>query len=346
MGGTGFQPEPDLSTLTVASPIGMKVHQMNQTQILPDRPLQNTDRRRNRRGMTIVEIVAVIGIIIVLVGILLPVLSIAGGNARWASSQSNVKQIFQLMQEYTVDNRETIVPACFDYSVNSYPGKVRSLDPPGSAMPLNTPLGQTQGYGTWSDLLWTYGELGPAGGAGLLPAGASANYGYSYDSPDRRFYESEEVARSDIFRSTVNMSKTPNGTEALPFGTGATMTEAGHPGYFAANLLFDARPEEGPSGEYVNQFGRWRTSAEIKHSDQTMYLVDSWHGEVIEPTAFGFGSPSPSFGTGQSFEGQVDFRYPGNTCLMLFMDGHIGTENSWDDFTDLRSIRNIRVSDL
>jgi len=323
----------------------MKVHQMNQKQISPERQIPMSASRGARRGMTVVEIIAVIGIIIVLVGILLPVLSIAGGNARWASSQSNMKQIFQLMQEYTVDNRETIVPACFDYSVNTYPGKVRSLDPPDATMPLSTPLGQTQGYGTWSDLLWTYGDFGSAGTVGLSPPGGS-RYGYTYDSPDRTFYESDEVARSDIFRSTVNMTKTPSGTEALPFGTGATMTEAGHPGYFAANLLFDARPANGPSGAYVNEFGRWRTSAEIRYGDQTVYLVDSWHGEVIEPTAAGFGSPAPGFGTGETFEGQVDFRYPGDTCLMLFMDGHIGTENTWDDFADLRALRNIRVADL
>ena len=297
----------------------------------------------SRRGLTVVEIVAVIGIIALLMGILLPALTVAYGNARWASSQSNLRQINQLMIEYTADNRETVVPAAFDYFENTYPGKTRSLDPPTSAMPLDE-LGQRANYGTWSDLLWTYAKSGPAPAAGAVP-GPTA-YSYMYDSPDRVFYDNGGFAASDFFRSTVGMTKTPNGTEALPFGTGARVSETGDPGYFAANLLFDARPTTGSSLPYVNDYGTWRTTAEVKRPSQTVYIVDSWYGEVIEPTANGFGSPNGGFGTGGSIEGQVDFRYPGETCLMLFMDGHIGTEEQWDDFTDLQSLRNIVVDEL
>jgi hypothetical protein len=31
---------------------------------------------------------------------------------------------------------------------------------------------------------------------------------------------------------------------------------------------------------------------------------------------------------------------------MLFIDGHIGTEEQWDDFTDLQNLRNIVVDEL
>ena len=87
--------------------------------------------------------------------------------------------------------------------------------------------------------------------------------------------------------------------------------------------------------------------ADVRRPGQTVYLVDSWYGEVIEPTAVGFGNPEPSFGDGgASTEGQIDFRYPGNSCLMLFMDGHIDTEEQWDAFSDLKDIRNIRVDEL
>jgi type II secretory pathway pseudopilin PulG len=298
---------------------------------------------RSHRGLTVVEIVAVIGIIALLMGILLPALSIAYANARWASSQSNLRQINQLMQEYTADNRETIVPAAFDYFDNTYPGKTRSLDPPTSVMPLGE-LGQRPNYGTWSDLLWTYSKSGPAPAAGIDP-GPNA-YAYQYDSPDRVFYDNGGYANNDIFRSTVGMTKSPNGTEALPFGSGARLSEVGDPGYFAANLLFDARPTSGSNLPYVNNYGNWRTTAEVRRPSQTVYIVDSWHGEVIEPTAEGFGSPNGGFGSGGSIEGQVDFRYAGETCLMLFLDGHVSTEEGWDDFTDLESLRNINVNSL
>ena len=196
---------------------------------------------RSIRGLTVVEIVAVIGIIALLMGILLPALTVAYGNSRWASSQSNLRQINLLMNEYTADNRETIVPAAFDYYVNSFPGKVRALEPPTATMPLEE-LGQRPNYGTWSDLLWTYSKSGlaPATGSQIGPQA----YSYTYDSPDRVFYDNGGFAAADIFRSTVGMTKTPNGTEALPFGTGARTSEVGDPGYFAANLLFDGMGDD------------------------------------------------------------------------------------------------------
>lgn len=293
-----------------------------------------------RRGMTIVEIVSVIGIIIVLLAILLPALSIVSANARWATSQSNMRQIFQLMHDYSSANREFIVPSAFDYSQSTYPGKARSQHPPGAPSPLGAE-GARLNHGTWSDILWAYGDFGPPPAAGVLTTGDVAPYSYLYDSPDRVYYNGNK-SYSSIFRSTVPMTKAPGGTEALPFGSGAQNVEIGQPGYFAGNQFFDSR-----SDSAVNQFGDWRTTAEIKRPEKMVYLVDSWHGELIEPTAYGFGSPSGlSTGGGTSSEGQVDFRYPGNTCLMLFIDGHNQTEGNWDLFEDLGNIRNIEVDSL
>jgi type II secretory pathway pseudopilin PulG len=288
------------------------------------------------RGMTIVEIIAVVGIIVVLLAILLPALSVASGNARWATSQSNMKQIYQLMLEYTTDNRETIVPAAFDYSENSYPGNVRSAQPPGAVPPLQSENGMRLNYGTWSDILWTYGKFG-------VPTGVSggtldAAWSYLYDSPDRVYFE-KTPGYDTIFRSNMRMEKAAGGTDALPFGNGSQMSESGDNGYFAANLLFDARPD---SSE--NLHGDWRTSAEVRRPGKTVYLVDSYYGEVIAPTPEGFGSPEDPSGT--TFDGQIDFRYPGETCLMLFMDGHVGTEGKWDLFDDLNDLRGIQVDSL
>ena len=291
-----------------------------------------------RHGMTVVEIVAVVGIIILLMGILLPALGIASGNAKWAKSQSNMRQIYGLMQEYTTDNREIICPAAFDYRLSGYPGKVRSAQPAGAVPPLDTPIGQRVNYGTWTDILWTYGDFSVpklSGGS----SGGTPDWNYRYDSPDRAYYETNESYDS-IFRAALKPTSVPGGDEATPYGTGARPSEAAHNGYFAANLLFDTRTD---SGE--NSFGEWRNSSEVRRPSSTVYLVDSTHGETIEPSAIGFGSPDDP-DPGMQSDGQVDFRYPGDTTLMLFLDGHIGTEGQWEQFSDLREIRNILVDSL
>ena len=48
----------------------------------------------HRRGMTLTEILAVVGIIVVLVAILLPGLQVVSRNGRLAKSQSNLRQIY------------------------------------------------------------------------------------------------------------------------------------------------------------------------------------------------------------------------------------------------------------
>ena len=303
-----------------------------------DRFLNSKTRTARRHGMTVVEIVAVVGIIILLMGILLPALGIASGNAKWAKSQSNMRQIYQLMQEYTTDNREIICPAAFDYRQSGYPGKVRSAQPVGSVPPLDTALGQRLNYGTWTDILWTYGDFSVPK-LGGTSGGTGPTWSYLYDSPDRTYYETNESYDS-IFRSAIKPTSTPGGDEATPYGTGARPSEAAHNGYFAANLLFDTRTD--PS---ENLYGEWRNSSEVKRPANTVYLVDSTYGETIEPNAFGFGSPDDP-DPGLQEVGQIDFRYPGQTTLMLYMDGHIGTESQWEQFSDLREIRNILVDSL
>ena len=303
-----------------------------------DRSPNTKSRAPRRHGMTVVEIVAVVGIIILLMGILLPALGIASGNAKWAKSQSNMRQIFQLMQEYTTDNREIICPAAFDYRDSGYAGKVRSSQPAGAVPPLGTELGQRMNYGTWTDILWTYGDFSvpKLGGASNDPGPA---WNYRYDSPDRPYYETNESYDS-VFRAALKPTTTPGGDEATPFGTGARRSEVAHNGYFAANLLFDARTDPNE-----NLYGDWRNNSEVKRPSNTVYLVDSTHGETIEPTALGFGSPDDP-DPGMQLEGQVDFRYPGQTTLMLYLDGHVGTEGRWEQFSDLREIRNILVDSL
>ncbi|MCA9284517.1 MAG: hypothetical protein KDA22_04855 [Phycisphaerales bacterium] len=276
-----------------------------------------------RRAMTLVEIITVIGIITLLLAILLPALSVARGNSVWAGSQNNLRQISTYLQAYTTDNREYLVPSQFDYSASPYPGKVRTPSPAGTTLPLGQP-----NQGTWTDILWTSGEFGPVVGSDV-----TGSPDYRYDSPDKAFYETRGDDVKNIFRSMgTNSRQAVLDGQATPFGAGAD--EAGAPGYFAANDFFNARADA-PGG------GKWWTSGQIKRPDRSIYLVDSYFGEVIPTTDEAWAA-----GVANSPTCEVDFRYPGNLCLMLLLDGSIRSEPRWTDLSDLLNSRQLRVTGL
>ena len=88
-----------------------------------------SSRTKNRCGFTIVELLVVIGLIALLIGILLPALGAVISSGKMTKSMNNMRQVATWMTLYSGDNREFILPSQFDYSGNSYSGKVRA--PPG-----------------------------------------------------------------------------------------------------------------------------------------------------------------------------------------------------------------------
>jgi len=70
--------------------------------------------RSRRAGVTLVELLVVIGIIAVLIGILLPSLSKARQAAQTTQCLSNMRQIVQACINYSVDNNGAMIPSNYD----------------------------------------------------------------------------------------------------------------------------------------------------------------------------------------------------------------------------------------
>ena len=300
---------------------------------------------RSSRGFTITEMLIVIGLVVLLLGLLLGALAGVRKTGTMAKSMANMRQIGHWMKLYASDNREHIVPSQFNYTANSYKGKVRALtDANGDPVP---PLQGELHRGTWTDILWT------VNGVGVFPdAVASLGHDYSYDSPDQDLYELTAGGINNPFRSAAaNTQGTPGarlGALPMPYGCGAT--EEGLPGFFGANNFFNADPDaiDCTTGNPLN--AEWFTTGQIRLPERSMYLVDSFAGEVIQddPLPFQVVSSGPVGPGGQvPATTEVDFRY-NDSCLMLFLDGHVEPVIPWDEICDLEGPqgRGIRIRHL
>ena len=285
-------------------------------------------QRTNNRGFTIVEMLAVIGVIAVLLAILLPAISSARRNALWGTSQSNLRTVGQLLVLYAQENRDAVVPTAFDYRTSAAPGKPRSASPPGAAPPIG-PVS----YGTWTDILWTAGKFDPIVN---LATGASA-WDYRFDSPDAAIYASGWTG-TNPFRSVETLQKpVGGGTGATPFGTGATDEERGDPGYFGGNPFFDARP---PSTQAPYSGNFW-AFGQIKRPEASMYCVDSYLGELLQVNDTTLNPTNANL----DLVG-VEWRYTGKNSIMLFLDGHVDTVGQWTGLRELEKDLGVRVLGL
>lgn len=301
------------------------------------------------KAFTIVEILVVIGIIAVLIGFLFPVLLRVSRVAKKAESMSRMRQISMWMGEYSSDNGDIILPSQFDYSdasLTPYPGKVRSIPQSTSSLTLSA---GAEHQGTWTDILWTINNFSNMVAA-LPSAETDLGFSFRYDSPTKELYDYLDNDLTNPLRSAAFNSKNSKQAPLLgegiltPFGTGADSENI--PGFFAANDFFNNRPDV-PGAPPL---GFWHTNGQIAVPERSMYMVDSFYGEVIAATEEAYDNPSVGGSGGFSLQvddpnptGEVDFRYSG-TCLMLFLDGHIENVGPWPDLTYLQEILRINVT--
>ncbi len=305
------------------------------------------------RGFTMTEMLVVIGVIILLMGLLLPALAGVRTSGLMTKSMARMRQIGTWMTLYSTDNRDTVLPSQFEYAGLSYPGKVRSdPNPPTSSAVFGSPTGEGCGEncGTWSDILWTLYVNKPI----LDEAGRLNGYDYRYDSPDVVLHRLMP-GLDDPFRSAapntrdVRLSAAGGPTAGgggkhgpKPFFDGAQ--ESGLPGYFAANDYFAT------AGNWSASLGNagWPSMGQVTMPEQSMYLVDSFAGEVIDPTEEAFQAVDTSTNPVRAGTGEVDFRY-NDSCLMLFLDSHVDAVGHWNEICDLEGTeegRSIKVRNL
>lgn len=299
-------------------------------------------RAARLRGFSIVEMLAVIGVIAVLLAILLPALGAARRNSLWAQSQANLRTVGQLLTLYIQDNRDVIAPTAFDHRPSAAPGKVRSASPPLTVPPVG-PLS----VGSWTDILWTSAKFDP-----IVNLGESASaWDYRFDSPDGVLYASG-WSGSNPFRSAEPMqSLAGDGSGATPLGggpgnggptspltgMGTRINEKGDPGYFGGNPFFDARA---PTSAHPYSGSYW-SLGQIKRPEASLYCTDSNLGELLGVTDPTLNTNNPDL----DLEG-VEWRYTGQNCIMLFLDGHVDTIGRWENLQELETELGVRVFKL
>ena len=321
-------------------------------------------RRAFNRAFTIVELLTVMAVIAILSAILLPVLGGVLRSGEQAESLNRMRQIGQWMQLYAQDSNDVVLPSRFDYRGQRFAGKAASV--------ANTRYTQAgpipAGRGTWSDILWQrncqteadYVESRSPDASGLFRVRAPDSMVWNDPNDTGDFGAlagwDDNPLRSKGTLTKFDRNQLPPATQPgqsppdiplvapIPHGPGGGFQQVGAPGFFAANDWFRWLPDPDAGGEVWTIEGsipaeshqEWRrywTFSQLGNTSKSMYLVDSWRGDVIADSSIAFNMLSNAIGAGQ-----IDFRYD-PTCLMLFLDGHAETIAPFDNIEELEGVR-------
>ena len=325
----------------------------------------------NRRAFTIIELLTVIAVIAILSAILLPVLGGVLRSGEQAESINRMRQVAQWMQIYAQDSNDVVLPSRFDYRGQRFLGKAASvpntrfteddavpggrgtwcdilwqrncqaeIDYVESRSPQSSGLFRVRAPDSmvWNDPNDSSSEPGSEVDFGVL-AGWDDNPLRS-KSTLKKFDRNQLPPASEPGEQPPTIPLVP----PIPHGSGGGFQEVGAPGYFAANDWFRWLPDPDLDGEpWVisgaieaeshQEWQRYWTFSQLGNTSKSMYLVDSWRGEVISDSSLAFNMLSNNIDAGQ-----VDFRYD-PICLMLFLDGHAESIAPFDNIEELEGVR-------
>ena len=320
-------------------------------------------RRPFKRAFTIVELLTVMAVIAILSAILLPALGAVLRSGEQAESLNRMRQIGQWMQLYAQDSNDVVLPSRFDYRGQRFSGKAASV--PNARFTVG---GVPAGRGTWSDILWQrncleeadYVESRSPGASGLFRVRAPDSMVWNDPNDTGDFGAlagwDDNPLRSRVTLTKFDRNQLPPASQPgqqppdiplvapIPHGPGGGFQQVGAPGFFAANDWFRWLPDPDAGGEdwtipgaipteSHDEWKRYWTFSQMGNISKSMYLVDSWRGEVIADSSLAFNMLSNN-----ASAGQVDFRYD-PTCLMLFLDGHAETIAPFDNIEELEGVR-------
>jgi type II secretory pathway pseudopilin PulG len=260
--------------------------------------------------------------------------------------------------------------------------------------------------GSWADILWKDANLGSTVNVEVLPVyGTSSTDVFGADgrssaaapgwwlyrddlnefanplrsaAPNTYHYPKFDSSGAQLLpvwgeRGQVAYSPDPEGRmQGLPTPLGAGAWEKDLPGFFAANNFFDARSRADITGNSSDPIAdRFVTNGQVRAPARSLYLIDSFRGEVIgggpqeDPSVYEQKTRDAYTNTIRDYYGdhgttsdtqEVDFRYSGgDMTLMLFLDGHIANETTWRSYDQLVGTvgqfggapgRGVRIMDL
>ncbi|MAV55002.1 MAG: hypothetical protein CMJ28_03495 [Phycisphaerae bacterium] len=314
-----------------------------------------------RRAFTIVELLTVMAVIAILSAILLPVLGGALRSGQQAESLNRMRQVAQWMQLYAQDSNNVVLPSRFDYRGQRFAGKVASVPNARYSDPSAVPAGR----GTWADILWVRNCQAEVDYVASRrdPADPSDPQLFRVRAPDSMVWNDPSDALTPGFGTLPDWDKNPLRSKStdvktsanltsdpveapVPYGNGGGIQDIGSPGFFAANDWFRWLPDPDDGGEAWaisdavtaeshQEWKRYWTFSQLGNTSKSMYLVDSWRGEVIPDSSVAFDMLGSNASSGP---GHVDFRYE-PTCLMLFLDGHGESIAPFNNIEELEGVR-------
>jgi prepilin-type N-terminal cleavage/methylation domain-containing protein/prepilin-type processing-associated H-X9-DG protein len=281
----------------------------------------------SRRAFTLVELLVVIGIIAVLIGVLLPVLSRVQERGRNLKCQTNIRQILVAMRGYAEENR-----GCFPYSFHY--NVTRKPTPDTQSAADTQEQGGAGNFVSWASQVTKWMRRGKStsnyendennfGEVLLCPEATQAfphvvSYSMNMLVGVYPLLEFQAGSRPNAQCRPTSLGKCLKDTVIL-WDTACYADEENNVGYLAGGDIDNQRFWSGagiPQYRYFSQSDPFAPFNQgLGNNDPVKMNVGSSVWYNIDPA-----KASPSF----PFQGNLRFRHQGNVaCNAGFVDGHV-----------------------